>query len=141
MHNIMKKKLYTSFNQKEKLKKFFNILLFISVLCFIIVIIYSKFFSKNINITPFGIQILKISSNSMIPEFDKNDIIIIKKQKKYKKGDIITYVDKDGNLITHRIIEECENGFYTKGDNNNTKDEEKVIYSQIAGKVIVTLKT
>ena len=77
----------------------------------------------------------------MIPEFDKNDIIIIKKQKKYKKGDIITYVDKDGNLITHRIIEECENGFYTKGDNNNTKDEEKVIYSQIAGKVIVTLKT
>ncbi len=141
MHNIMKKKLNTSFNQKEKLKKFFNILLFISVLCFIIVIIYSKFFSKNINITPFGIQILKISSNSMIPEFDKNDIIIIKKQKKYKKGDIITYVDKDGNLITHRIIEECENGFYTKGDNNNTKDEEKVIYSQIAGKVIVTLKT
>lgn len=137
----MKKKLNTSFNQKEKLKKFFNILLFISVLCFIIVIIYSKFFSKNINITPFGIQILKISSNSMIPEFDKNDIIIIKKQKKYKKGDIITYVDKDGNLITHRIIEECENGFYTKGDNNNTKDEEKVIYSQIAGKVIVTLKT
>ena len=141
MHNIMKKKLNTSFNQKEKLKKFFNILLFISVLCFIIVIIYSKFFSKNINITPFGIQILKISSNSMIPEFDKNDIIIIKKKKKYKKGDIITYVDKDGNLITHRIIEECENGFYTKGDNNNTKDEEKVIYSQIAGKVIVTLKT
>ena len=141
MHNIMKKKLNTSFNQKEKLKKFFNILLFISVLCFIIVIIYSKFFSKNINITPFGIQILKISSNSMIPEFDKNDIIIIKKQKKYKKGDIITYVDKDGNLITHRIIEECENGFYTKGDINNTKDEEKVIYSQIAGKVIVTLKT
>lgn len=141
MHNIMKKKLNTSFKQKEKLKKFFNILLFISVLCFIIVIIYSKFFSKNINITPFGIQILKISSNSMIPEFDKNDIIIIKKQKKYKKGDIITYVDKDGNLITHRIIEECENGFYTKGDNNNTKDEEKVIYSQIAGKVIVTLKT
>ena len=141
MHNIIKKKLNTSFKQKEKLKKFFNILLFISVLCFIIVIIYSKFFSKNINITPFGIQILKISSNSMIPEFDKNDIIIIKKQKKYKKGDIITYVDKDGNLITHRIIEECENGFYTKGDNNNTKDEEKVIYSQIAGKVIVTLKT
>ena len=141
MHNIMKKKLNASFKQKEKLKKFFNILLFISVLCFIIVIIYSKFFSKNINITPFGIQILKISSNSMIPEFDKNDIIIIKKQKKYKKGDIITYVDKDGNLITHRIIEECENGFYTKGDNNNTKDEEKVIYSQIAGKVIVTLKT
>ena len=141
MHNIMKKKLNTSFKQKEKLKKFFNILLFISVLCFIIVIIYSKFFSKNINITPFGIQILKISSNSMIPEFDKNDIIIIKKQKKYKKGDIITYVDKDGNLITHRIIEECENGFYTKGDNNNTKDEEKVIYSQIAGKVIITLKT
>ncbi len=120
-------------------KRLYNIL-FISVLFSIFVIIYLNFFSKNININPFGIQILRISSNSMIPEFEKDDIIIIKKEKEYNIGDIITFVDESGNFITHRIIEKCENEFCTKGDNNNTKDEEKVTYSQISGKVIVKLK-
>ena len=84
-------------------KRLYNIL-FISVLFSIFVIIYLNFFSKNININPFGIQILRISSNSMIPEFEKDDIIIIKKEKEYNIGDIITFVDESGNFITGQSI-------------------------------------
>ena len=76
----------------------------------------------------------------MKPEFQKNDIIIIKEEKEYNIGDIVTFIDKEGNLVTHRIIEKYENAFYTKGDNNNTKDESKISYSEISGKVIFTIK-
>ena len=127
-------------NKIDKLKKTLINLFFISILCLVLFIIYSKFFSKNINIKPFGIQILIVSSNSMKPEFQKNDIIIIKEEKEYNIGDIVTFIDKEGNLVTHRIIEKYENAFYTKGDNNNTKDESKISYSEISGKVIFTIK-
>ena len=127
-------------NKIDKLKKTLINLFFISILCLVLFIIYSKFFLRNINIKPFGIQILIVSSNSMKPEFQKNDIIIIKEEKEYNIGDIVTFIDKEGNLVTHRIIEKYENAFYTKGDNNNTKDESKISYSEISGKVIFTIK-
>lgn len=138
MHN-KKIQMNTKINKIKMEKTLYNIL-FISILFSIFIIIYLSLFSENINISPFGIQILKIESNSMIPEFKKNDIIIIKKVKEYSIGDIVTFVDESGNFITHRIIEKCENEFYTKGDNNNTKDEKKVTYSQILGKVIMKIQ-
>ena len=70
-------------------------------------------------------------SDSMNPVFKKNDIIIIQEQNEYKVGDIVAYIADDGNIVTHRIIEENENGFYTKGDNNNTKDEDLIYPNNI----------
>ena len=123
-------------NKSLKKKKLLINLLFILILCLIIFIIYSKFFSDSFKIKPFGIQALTVSSNSMMPVFQKGDLIIIKEEKEYKVGDIVTFKDSSGNLVTHRIIEKCENVFYTKGDNNNTKDEEKINNFQIIGKVV-----
>ena len=73
-------------------------------------------------------------SDSMNPVFKKNDIIIIQEQNEYKVGDIVAYIAEDGNIVTHRIIEKNENGFYTKGDNNNTKDETLIHSNSIIGK-------
>lgn len=123
-------------NKSLKKKKLLINLLFILILCLIIFIIYSKFFSDSFKIKPFGIQALTVSSNSMMPVFQKGDLIIIKEEKEYEVGDIVTFKDSSGNLVTHRIIEKCENAFYTKGDNNNTKDEEKIDNFQIIGKVV-----
>ena len=116
-----------------------NILLILSIF-FVLTIIYIKFFSENINIKPFGIEILKVESNSMAPNFNKEDLIIIKEEKEYEVGDIITFKNLDGIYVTHRIIEKDENGFITKGDNNNTKDDEKATKEQICGKVVFILK-
>lgn len=91
------------------------------------------------NIKPFGIEAFVVKSNSMSPIFNRNDIIIIKEQKEYKVGDIITYESNNGEIVTHRIIEKDENVFYTKGDNNNTKDEDPICISDIKGKVIFIL--
>lgn len=83
-----------------------------------------------------------IVSNSMHPIYDRGDVVIVekldrKKRKNLKKYDIIEY--KLNNIIVaHRIIhiEKHNDGsilYITKGDNNNTADNEKVSSNQING--------
>lgn len=136
----MHKKRIKIKSDKIKLKKILNNLGLIFIICLILFILYSKFFSQKSIINPFGIQILIVESNSMFPEFEKGNIIIIKEEKEYNIGDIITFLDDTGTLVTHRIIEKYEDGFFTKGDNNNTRDKEKVTIPKISGKVIYVFK-
>ena len=83
-----------------------------------------------------------IVSNSMHPIFDIGDVVIIekldrKKSRNLKKYDIIEYKLKN-IIVSHRIIhiEKHNDGsisYITKGDNNNTADNEKVSSNQIIG--------
>ena len=116
-----------------------NLFLIISII-FLLIILILKINSNKDQIKPFGITVLKVSSNSMSPVFEKNDLIIIKKKEDYEIGDIITYKLANNYLVTHRIIEKYENVFITKGDNNNIQDEEKVNKENILGKVIFIIK-
>lgn len=112
-------------------------LIFILFIVFLILILFLKFCIIKDNTNLFGITILKVSSNSMFPTIKKDDYIVIKKQKNYEIGDIITFKSKENCLITHRIIEKYENAFITKGDNNNISDDEQVKIEVILGKVIL----
>lgn len=114
-------------------------LIFILFIVFLILILFLKFCIIKDNTSLFGITILKVSSNSMFPTIKKDDYIVIKKQKNYEIGDIITFKSKENCLITHRIIEKYENVFITKGDNNNISDDEQVKMGVILGKVIFIL--
>lgn len=122
-----------------KKKVIIQVMFWFSII-FLILVCYLKFFSKKQNIQPFGVTMLKVSSNSMRPEFEKGDIIFIKKQENYEIGDIITYQTKDNNLVTHRVIEKYGNDYITKGDSNNIEDEEKIKPEQIKGKLIIKIK-
>ena len=134
--------MYKQLKNKSKDKKIkaknkkSNLILFISIVFFLITLFLKINSSGNKPIQPFGITILKVMSNSMSPVIEKGNKIIIKKQNEYEIGDIITYINNDGNLITHRIIKKYEDGFITKGDNNNTEDKEKVRKNQVLGKII-----
>ena len=112
-----------------------NLILIFSIIFLISILILKIYFSPE-KLKPFGITILKVSSNSMSPVFNKDDIVIVTKQESYEVGDIITYYSDDNCLITHRIVEKYENGFITKGDGNNIKDEKVVNSEQIIGKVV-----
>ena len=116
-----------------------NLILILSII-FLIFVLFLKFYFPDRKIQPFGITILKVSSNSMKPTFKKDDYIVIKKQSEYEIGDIITYNVEDC-LVTHRIIEKYENAFITKGDNNNVADEKKIYKENILGKVIYCFRT
>ena len=117
-----------------------NLILILSIM-FLIFVLFLKFYFPDRKIQPFGITILKVSSNSMKPTFKKDDYIVIKKQSEYEIGDIITYSLEENCLITHRIIEKYENAFITKGDNNNVADEKKIYKENILGKVIYCFRT
>lgn len=77
-------------------------------------------------------------SNSMEDEFEVGDIIISKIALKdnIKVGDIITYREGE-TIVTHRVenivYENNQIKYVTKGDSNNTIDENKIAYSQIEG--------
>lgn len=76
----------------------------------------------------------------MFPEFSTNDIVIIQKTNSYEVGDIITYNYENKYLVTHRIVKKENNGFITKGDNNNSEDIENIKVENVKGKVISIIK-
>lgn len=83
-----------------------------------------------------------IISNSMVPEFKRGDICIVKQVSKpkdiqqIKQGDIIEYEYRSVKIV-HRVIKIDKNGnsvqFYTKGDNNLAQDILPVEEEQIIG--------
>lgn len=79
-----------------------------------------------------------VLSGSMEPTIITGDMAIIKEcdPKQLKVGDVIAF--KSGNaIVTHRIIEvtveDGENVFITKGDNNNIEDKFPVQQNQVEG--------
>ncbi len=91
----------------------------------------------------FGYQLKNVLSGSMEPTIQTGSIIAIevldqKERKKLQKGDVITFLNKDNQLITHRIekVKNANNhvAFVTKGDNNDTADLEPILSSNVVGK-------
>lgn len=95
----------------------------------------SKYILKSDVPNVFGFSILKVISGSMEPTIQIGDYIVIKKSSNYKQSDIVTYKDKNNNLVTHRIVQ-IEDYVITKGDNNNIEDD---VFNKdkIQGKVIL----
>lgn len=121
---------------KKTLKIIIDILTTI-VFLILILIIFIKvktIMSDKNYVEVFGYSIFNVASGSMAPSIKQNDIIIVKKSNKYEKGDIITF-EKDGDYITHRIINIIADSIVTKGDANNEKDV-AIKEDVIVGKVI-----
>lgn len=87
----------------------------------------------------FGFSSAVIISGSMSGTIEVNDLVICREQDSYGKGDIITFEDSSGSLVTHRIVSESDSGFATQGDANNTPDRKIVAEESILGKVVFTV--
>ncbi|WP_062350266.1 signal peptidase I SipW [Bacillus kwashiorkori] len=86
----------------------------------------------------FGYQLKTVLSGSMEPSIKTGSIIAVKPggdMTRFQENDVITYRTEDGKLITHRIIEVITNEsgtmYRTKGDNNETADNELVLSPNI----------
>lgn len=84
-----------------------------------------------------GFRTYTVLSGSMEPEFYPGDMVITQHKDKadIKLNDIVTYRDNEGIIITHRIMEETEEGYITKGDNNNVEDADILTEDNIIGEV------
>ncbi|MBQ4030927.1 MAG: signal peptidase I [Bacilli bacterium] len=72
-----------------------------------------------------GITPYVVLSGSMEPTIKTGSLCFINKHTKYEKikeKDIIAFKMSNGTLVTHRIISIADDGFVTKGDNNDNQD-------------------
>lgn len=87
----------------------------------------------------FGIKPFIVLSGSMEDEIYKGDLIFTKnvEPSRLKVNDVIAFRDSENTVTTHRIIdlvvEDGQTYFITKGDNNNTQDQNLVSYKDVEG--------
>ena len=125
-------------NPLKKTIKTISSVLTIILLIILVLVIYGRLtvmFSKNSYPNYFGYSLFEVSSGSMEPALSVNDVILVKlNYKDYKKGDIITYINEKGEIITHRIVLVNADTLTVKGDANNTIDN-PINKKQVIGKV------
>lgn len=88
-----------------------------------------------------GYQLKTVLSGSMEPTFKTGSIIAVKPVAdtgNLEEKDIITYMQQDQSLVTHRIIEVINQGdqvmYQTKGDNNADADTQPVLSQNVVAK-------
>lgn len=86
---------------------------------------------------PFGWGVSVVLSGSMDPELSVNDLVIVREQSEYSKGDIVVYQD-GSSLVIHRIISIDGDTIVTQGDANNTADP-PIKTSVIKGKEVASI--
>lgn len=89
----------------------------------------------------FDYRIFYITSGSMEPTLPVASLVLAQKQDEYQIGDIISFSQPGrGNLVTHRIVDITYQGrvqsFTTKGDANDTSDNQTIPSMNVHGKII-----
>ena len=135
--------------KNEEIKNIFFVLIYIISVPIILFSIFLMLIElgKNNDVPEFlNFEFYTVVSDSMMPKLKKNDVIIVKKNVKLeniKEGNIITFKNKYGEIITHRVSQIRKTGNYisftTKGDSNEKEDSEPVDSKMIIGRVVYTL--
>lgn len=135
--------------RNQKIKKILLIILYIILVptvLFSLFLIFGELGNSEENPSFFNISLYSVVSESMSPRIKVNDIVVVKKgysNDEFKEGNIITFRKDNGEIVTHRIekivLSDLQNSYITKGDNNETVDEEVVRYEDIIGKVIYVM--
>ena len=104
---------------------------FIFRIIYILLIIYLLIFVPSL----WGQKPLVVISGSMEPTLKVGGILYYEKIDidEFNEGDILVYQTKD-HIISHRIVDIIEDDFITKGDKNNSVDNNLVNINQILGK-------
>jgi phage repressor protein C with HTH and peptisase S24 domain len=87
-------------------------------------------------------KIRRIVGMSMEPTYHEGQMVIFKRSKKYKSGDVVMVI-VDGREVIKRISATSENSVYLVGDNlvNSTDSRQygSISTKQVYGKAIYTL--
>ncbi|PFG15080.1 signal peptidase [Bacillus sp. es.036] len=117
---------------------FVNIILFAALACMVFIVISSKASGGEPNIL--GYQIKTVLSGSMEPTFLTGSVIAVDPdidQNSFQKDDIVTFMQDQNTLVTHRIIGVEKNGesviYETKGDNNDGPDTQPLLAENVVG--------
>ena len=136
---------------KKFLHAFVNFIRVIAVVLIVLVvgvIAIQRIFNNKVTI--FGYRVFTIISESMVPKYKINDVLISKTvlPETIKVGDDVVYLGKDGDfkdkVVTHQVQEIYNNDnrytFLTKGIANTGTDplvDESQVYGVIVEKTVV----
>ena len=89
--------------------------------------------------TPLGVSY--VYSDSMEPTISTGDGFVVVPADDADPGDVVTFwSDERGEYVTHRVVEETDSGYVTKGDNNPVIDQAtghpRVRQSDVEGTVL-----
>lgn len=92
----------------------------------------------------FGFKPFAVLSHSMTPKYGVGDLVyaLPTDPEEIEVGDVLTFVaNAEGTIVTHRVAEvDRENRcFYTKGDANESRDGNPVVYENVVGVVRFSL--
>lgn len=121
------------------MEKFLNILKAILNVILTIIIIVGIIF---IGLYIIGIEPSVVQSGSMEPQIETGSVCFINKLTKFediKENDVIAFKLPTGVGVTHRVIKITNEGFTTKGDNNETEDLIKTTKENYIGKNIFSI--
>lgn len=131
---------------KKRIKivdKLINVVLDIAIFIFGVILLITLYNNiqvkilKNTYSSFFGYSIFGVQTGSMADAINAGDWIIVRNSNEIKVNDVVTYY-RDGDFITHRVVEAYNGTYITKGDANNAKDE-PISRDQIVGKVVKIL--
>ncbi|MEE3342826.1 MAG: signal peptidase I [Bacilli bacterium] len=138
IYAILNKMVIKYEKEKQQLKKANRVVFTIPLTLFLVIIIL---LISGI----FKYKMIAIMSNSMSPTYRRGDAIIYNKvdTSELKVDDILAF-QKDGVVVTHRIVKVWKQGdsyyYTTKGDNNDTEDFFKPREENVLGRVEYVLK-
>lgn len=133
---------------KNSIIKIVTNIIFLVTLLVIVFLLYFTYQSKKDPDkvpTIFGITPLTVLTNSMNPNIEAGDIVIIKRvnPSEIKIDDVITFKEIPTKIVTHRVVDiKNDNGkigFVTKGDNNNVIDTIIVTSDHLIGSLLIKI--
>lgn len=86
----------------------------------------------------FGYTYFVVKTGSMSGTLEVDDVIIVKITKDTKINDIITYVNDNGEIITHRLVRKSGSKLIAQGDVNNVEDN-PITKNQLIGTVALVI--
>ena len=83
---------------------------------------------------------LTIHGTSMEPKIHAGDVVVVRGQRTYGVGDVITYVsDMGGAVVLHRVIGMVDGRYIMRGDNNNFDDRYQPSVDEVVGRKVVLI--
>ena len=80
---------------------------------------------------------IMLVGNSMKGTIDSGTFVVIKPEQEYFLGDIIAFENEQNRKVVHRIIEATDEGFITKGDNNQRIDPGIQTLDKVIGRSVL----
>lgn len=82
---------------------------------------------------------IMLVGNSMYPVIESGTFVVLKQEQQYFLGDIVGFVNEDKKNVVHRIVEQTDQGFITKGDNNSRNDPGVIPENEILGRSVFVI--